>query len=215
MTTESPFPIGSKVILQNLVKSESYNGKCGIVKSNVDQTTKRMNVQVENKLLAVKPSNLRAHSSSTIGNSNAETSSTPYERMIQAGNKKRKNGQGSGDENKSGKKSKKYHESGPFSCTVCGNKSNDSDFSCNFCEKGLCEECCDRFRYDDKMLRCDLCGYTSCNSMGNGNKSCPKMVPDDDWYDGLPLCKGFVYQDVGSRRVKTLCCSYVLMIQVC
>mmetsp|Transcript_21813 Transcript_21813/g.35962 ORF Transcript_21813/g.35962 Transcript_21813/m.35962 type:complete len:389 (+) Transcript_21813:211-1377(+) len=57
----SSFPIGSKVILQNLAKAAQYNGMKGKVKSLPDPITSRQNVHVEaaNKSLAVKPINLR------------------------------------------------------------------------------------------------------------------------------------------------------------
>ncbi len=57
----SSFPIGSKVVLQNLTKGAQYNGMKGTVKSLLDPTTSRQNVFVHaaNKSLAVKPINLR------------------------------------------------------------------------------------------------------------------------------------------------------------
>lgn len=56
----SPFPIGSKVILQNLVKGVQYNGQKGTVKSLPDKITLRQNVVLHdtNKSMAVKPINL-------------------------------------------------------------------------------------------------------------------------------------------------------------
>eukprot|EP00574_Skeletonema_japonicum_P002138 CAMPEP_0201718954 /NCGR_PEP_ID=MMETSP0593-20130828/4331_1 /ASSEMBLY_ACC=CAM_ASM_000672 /TAXON_ID=267983 /ORGANISM="Skeletonema japonicum, Strain CCMP2506" /LENGTH=371 /DNA_ID=CAMNT_0048209341 /DNA_START=36 /DNA_END=1151 /DNA_ORIENTATION=+ len=55
------FPIGSRVILQNLAKGTQYNGMKGTVKSLPDPTTSRQNIHVHaaNKSLAVKPINLR------------------------------------------------------------------------------------------------------------------------------------------------------------
>ncbi len=57
----SSFPIGSKVILQDLVKGAQYNGMNGIVNSLPDLATSRQNIYVHaaNKSLAVKPINLR------------------------------------------------------------------------------------------------------------------------------------------------------------
>ena len=57
----SSFPVGSKVILQNLVKGAQYNGMKGSVKSSPDPTTSRQNIYVHaaNKYLAVKPINLK------------------------------------------------------------------------------------------------------------------------------------------------------------
>ena len=57
----SSFPIGSKVILQDLVKGAQYNGMNGTVNSLPDPTTSRQNIYVHaaNKSLAVKPVNLR------------------------------------------------------------------------------------------------------------------------------------------------------------
>jgi len=56
----SSFPIGSKVILQNLVKGVQYNGQKGTVKSLPDKITLRQNVVLHdtNKSMAVKPINL-------------------------------------------------------------------------------------------------------------------------------------------------------------
>ena len=57
----SSFPVGSKVILQNLVKGAQYNGMKGTVKSVPDPTTSRQNIYVHaaNKCLAIKPINLK------------------------------------------------------------------------------------------------------------------------------------------------------------
>jgi hypothetical protein len=56
----SSFPIGSRVILQNLVKGVQYNGQKGTVKSLPDKITLRQNVVLHdaNKSMAVKPINL-------------------------------------------------------------------------------------------------------------------------------------------------------------
>lgn len=55
------FPIGSTVILQNLINGASYNNLRGIVKSNLDPTTLRQNVFVVdvNKIVGVKPTNMK------------------------------------------------------------------------------------------------------------------------------------------------------------
>ena len=57
----SSFPVGSKVILQNLVKGAQYNGMKGSVKSSPDPTTSRQNIFVHaaKKYLAVKSINLK------------------------------------------------------------------------------------------------------------------------------------------------------------
>ena len=54
------FPIGSSVLLQNLVKGAHLNEKKGIVKSRLS-TTGRQEVYIfeENKTLAIKPANLK------------------------------------------------------------------------------------------------------------------------------------------------------------
>ena len=56
----SSFPVGSRVIIQNLVKGAKYNGLHGIVKSKIDTTTLRQNVFIidEKKLIAIKPINM-------------------------------------------------------------------------------------------------------------------------------------------------------------
>ncbi len=61
MASSTSYPIGSTVILRDLVKGAQYNGMKGTVKSLPDPTTKRQNIYVHpaNKSLAVKPSNLR------------------------------------------------------------------------------------------------------------------------------------------------------------
>ena len=82
-------------------------------------------------------------------------------------------------------------KNGPFACVKCNDKfcgsslCDSSEFSCDFCTGGLCRKCRD---YDEKMLRCDGCGVTSCNSLFDGCKSCPTFVPDE-YYDGLPICQ--------------------------
>ncbi len=64
MASLPSYPIGSRVILQDLVKGAQYNGMKGTVKSLPDPTTTRQNIYVHtaNKSLAVKPSNLRLDS---------------------------------------------------------------------------------------------------------------------------------------------------------
>lgn len=61
MADEACFPIGSTVILQNLINGASYNNLRGIVKSNLDPTTLRQNVFVVdvNKIVGVKPMNMK------------------------------------------------------------------------------------------------------------------------------------------------------------
>ena len=56
----SSFPVGSRVIIQNLVKGAKYNGLHGIVKSKIDTTTLRQNVFIidEEKTIAIKPTNM-------------------------------------------------------------------------------------------------------------------------------------------------------------
>jgi len=56
------FPIGSKVILQNLIKGSKYNGKRGIIKSNPDGANdgrQQVLLHDEHKILGVKPKNLK------------------------------------------------------------------------------------------------------------------------------------------------------------
>lgn len=221
--TDKSFPIGSSVLLQNLVNAAKYNGMKGIVQSDVDSTTFRQNVFIvdANKVVAMKPANLKALTSeqgntSTNGKKRASSNSTAAQGKgskksktyadlkwpkddsdLLKGSKSTISGQCANcDRNFFGTASK--GSNGPFSCLKCGDKfcgkceSNTvhptyqdwKDFSCCFCEKGLCPKCRD---YDERMLRCDLCCKVSCNSLGDGNKKCPKFVPDE-YYDGLPLC---------------------------
>ena len=63
MTTSTPpfFPVGSKVILQNLVKEGAhYNGKRGKVTGPQNQSTQQQKVFVAsiNKTLSIKPVNM-------------------------------------------------------------------------------------------------------------------------------------------------------------
>ena len=55
------FPIGSNIILQNLIAGAKYNGLRGIIKSNIDTTSLRQNVFIvdANKVISVKPANIR------------------------------------------------------------------------------------------------------------------------------------------------------------
>ena len=55
------FPIGSNIILQNLIAGAKYNGLRGVVKSNIDTTSLRQNVFIVdvNKVISVKPANIR------------------------------------------------------------------------------------------------------------------------------------------------------------
>jgi len=57
----SQFPIGSNIILQNLIAGAKYNGLRGIIKSNIDTTSLRQNVFIvdANKVISVKPINIR------------------------------------------------------------------------------------------------------------------------------------------------------------
>lgn len=58
----SSFPIGSIVILQNLVRGSQYNGVRGIVKTNYDANNGgRQNILLPsvNKIVAVKPDNMK------------------------------------------------------------------------------------------------------------------------------------------------------------
>ena len=59
-STPSFFPVGSKVILQNLVKGAQYNGEQGKVTGPLRQSSQRQNVFVEsiNKTMAIKPVNM-------------------------------------------------------------------------------------------------------------------------------------------------------------
>jgi hypothetical protein len=57
----SSFPIGSKVMLQNLIKGSQYNGKHGVIKTNPDgNNDERQQVLLhdEQKILSVKPKNI-------------------------------------------------------------------------------------------------------------------------------------------------------------
>ena len=61
MTSTPPFfPVGSKVILQNLVKGTQYNGEQGKVTGPLNQSTKQQKVFVasKNKTLSIKPVNM-------------------------------------------------------------------------------------------------------------------------------------------------------------
>lgn len=57
----SQFPIGSNIILQNLIAGAKYNGLRGIVQSNIDTTSLRQNVFIidANKTISVKTANIR------------------------------------------------------------------------------------------------------------------------------------------------------------
>ena len=59
-STPSFFPVGSKVILQNLVKGAQYNGEQGKVTGPLRQSSQRQNVFVAsiNKTMAIKPVNM-------------------------------------------------------------------------------------------------------------------------------------------------------------
>ena len=60
MSSES-FPVGSSVLLQNLVKGAQYNDKKGIVRSRLNASSGRQEVYVfeANKSMAIKPINMR------------------------------------------------------------------------------------------------------------------------------------------------------------
>ena len=66
MTSPFEFPIGSNIILQNLIAGAKYNGLRGIVKSNIDTTSLRQNVFIvdANNTISVKTANI------CIGNDN-------------------------------------------------------------------------------------------------------------------------------------------------
>jgi len=57
----SPFPIGSSVLLQNLIKGAHLNDKKGIVKSNLIGSTGRQEVYIfqATKSISIKPTNMR------------------------------------------------------------------------------------------------------------------------------------------------------------
>ena len=63
MSSSSPtaFPVGSSVLLQNLIKGASLNGKKGIVKSQLNKTSGRQEVYVfeAQKSMSIKPNNLQ------------------------------------------------------------------------------------------------------------------------------------------------------------
>ena len=60
-TTTTSFPIGSCVLLQNLVNGSQFNDKKGIVKSHPDANSGRQEVYVfeAQRSMAIKPANLR------------------------------------------------------------------------------------------------------------------------------------------------------------
>jgi len=61
MTSTPPFfPVGSKVILQNLVKGAQYNGEHGKVTGPLSQSSQRQKVFIasKNKTLSIKPVNM-------------------------------------------------------------------------------------------------------------------------------------------------------------
>jgi len=56
------FPIGSKVILQNLNKGSKYNGKHGVIKSNPDGTNdgrQQVLLHDDHSIICVKPKNMK------------------------------------------------------------------------------------------------------------------------------------------------------------
>ena len=55
------FPIGSNIVLQNLIAGAKYNGLRGVVKSNIDATSLRQNVFIVdvNIVISVKTANIR------------------------------------------------------------------------------------------------------------------------------------------------------------
>ena len=63
MSSSSPssFPVGSSVLLQNLIKGAQFNGKKGIVKSQLNTTSGRQEVYVfeAQKSMSIKPTNLQ------------------------------------------------------------------------------------------------------------------------------------------------------------
>ena len=60
-SSSTSFPVGSSVILQNLIKGASLNGKKGIVKSQLNKTSRRQEVYVfeAQKSMSIKPNNLQ------------------------------------------------------------------------------------------------------------------------------------------------------------
>ena len=58
----SSFPIGSKVILQNLIKGSQYNGKHGVIKTNPDGNNdgrQQVLLHDEHNIICVKPHNMK------------------------------------------------------------------------------------------------------------------------------------------------------------
>ena len=62
------FPVGSSVVVQNLVKGAQYNGTKGTIKSTLDPKSSRQEVFIPsaNKTLAIKPVNLRRETNNSI-----------------------------------------------------------------------------------------------------------------------------------------------------
>ena len=213
------FPIGSSVVLKNLVSGGQYNGQEGIVRSDLTTAGRQeVSVVATEKTLSVKPANLRRTNSKRAASSEKNDGDASIYPLFNPKSKKmkdavskvvdesavmRKNGTLHGGDRKwSCAECKSAFEfnfssttnntkkSGPFACVECNDKfcgkCESSEFSCDFCPKGLCKKCRD---YDEKMLRCDMCGVTSCNSLMEGNRSCPALIPDK-YYDELPLCQG-------------------------
>ena len=60
-SSSSSFPVGSSVLLQNLIKGAQFNGKKGIVKSQLNTTSGRQEVYVfeAQKSMSIKPTNLQ------------------------------------------------------------------------------------------------------------------------------------------------------------
>lgn len=58
---DASFPIGSSVVLQNLINGATYNRLRGIVKSDLDPTSLRQNVFIitANKTIAIRPTNMK------------------------------------------------------------------------------------------------------------------------------------------------------------
>ncbi|KAL7456343.1 hypothetical protein ACHAWC_007870 [Mediolabrus comicus] len=67
----SSFPIGSKVMLQNLIKGSQYNGKDGVIKTNPDGNNderQQVLLRYEHKILCVKPKNMKLLGCGNCGN---------------------------------------------------------------------------------------------------------------------------------------------------
>lgn len=58
-TSPASYPVGSRVILQNLTKGTEFNGKIGVIKSKISEERQQVLLIQSGKMLGIKPINLK------------------------------------------------------------------------------------------------------------------------------------------------------------